>query len=224
MLFSRWFGEESNLDLRDFTPALVRISYQTRPTVKGRPRGPPSGEGGDRTRGLRLARAALSQRELHPQRVAFCPRGGTGPVRSPATACLLVHASRVRFELTSNRIKSPAPYRSSHRPNKSRRRDSNPQPSGYEPDELPIAPLRSSGGRTRTCDMRRNVPRSGLTRPGIANFMHYPVFKGQEEQLPKDRQTRPSRSRKGKYTETGPFVNRLRTKFLQKVVHWWTKL
>jgi hypothetical protein len=77
-------------------------------------------------------------------------------VRSPATTCLLVHASRVRFELTSNRIKSPAPYRSSHRPNKSRRRDSNPQPSGYEPDKLPIAPLRSSGGRTRTCVMRRN--------------------------------------------------------------------
>src|SRR5919112_4090094 len=124
MLFSRWFGEESNLDLRDFTPALVRISYQTRPTVKGRSRGSPSGEGGDRTRGLRLARAALSQRELHPQRVAFCPRGGTDPERSPATTCLLVHASRVRFELTSNRIKSPAPYRSSHRPNKSRRRDS----------------------------------------------------------------------------------------------------
>jgi hypothetical protein len=37
MLFSRWFGEESNLDLRDFTPALVRISYQTRLAIKGRP-------------------------------------------------------------------------------------------------------------------------------------------------------------------------------------------
>ena len=169
MLFSRWFGEESNLDLRDFTPALVRISYQTRPTVKGRSRGPPSGEGGDRTRGLRLARVALSQRELHPQRVAFCPRGGTEPERSPANTCLLVHASRVRFELTSNRIKSPAPYRSSHRPNKSRRRDSNPQPSGYEPDELPIAPLRSSGGRTRTCDMRRNrTPFYSLNYTGMS--------------------------------------------------------
>jgi hypothetical protein len=70
--------------------------------------------------------------------------------------CLLLHASRVRFELTSNRIKRPAPYRSSHRPNKSRRRESNPQPLAYEANELPIAPLRSSGGRTRTCDMRRN--------------------------------------------------------------------
>jgi hypothetical protein len=87
----------------------------------------------------------------------------------PPPTCLLVHASRVRFELTSNRIKSPAPYRSSHRPNKSRRRDSNPQPSGYEPDELPIAPLRSSGARTRTCDMRRNrTPFYSLNYTGMS--------------------------------------------------------
>src|SRR5215211_2883136 len=116
MLFSRWFGEESNLDLRDFTPALVRISYQTRLTVKGRSRGPPSGEGGDRTRGLRLAKAALSQRELHPQCVAIRPRGGADPERSPATTCLLVLESRVRFELTSYGGKNPAPYQSRHRP------------------------------------------------------------------------------------------------------------
>ena len=32
-------------------------------------------------------------------------------------------------------------------------RESNPQPSAYE---LPVAPLRSSGGRTRTCDPRLN--------------------------------------------------------------------
>ena len=52
--------------------------------------------------------------------------------------------------------------------------------------------------------------------------MDYPVFTGRREPYPTDRQTRPSRSRKGQYTETGPFVNRLRTNILQKVVHWWT--
>jgi hypothetical protein len=71
MLFSRWFDEESNLDLRDFTPALVRISYQTRLIARGRPPGPPGGEGGDRTRDLLHATQALSQRELHPQDIAY---------------------------------------------------------------------------------------------------------------------------------------------------------
>jgi len=58
---------------------------------------------------------------------------------------------------------------------------------------------------------------------GLLIFMGYPVFKGPEEQLPIDRHTRPSRSREWQYTKTGPFINRLRTKFLQKVVHWWTE-
>ena len=83
---------------------------------KGEAPRPPSGEGRDRTRRLRLARAALSQRELHPQCVAIRPRGGADPERSPATTCLLVLESRVRFELTSYGGKNPAPYQSRHRP------------------------------------------------------------------------------------------------------------
>jgi hypothetical protein len=122
-----------------------------------------------------------------------------------------------------------------HRPEISRRRDSNPQPSAHEADELPVAPLRSSGGRNRTCDPRLNramfcllnyagmIP--GQERPDqglLLSFVEYPVFTGRREPHPTDRQTHPSRSRKAQYTETGPFINRLRTNFLQKVVHWWT--
>ena len=112
-------------------------------------------------------------------------------LRSPATVCILVLESRVRFELTSNGGKNPAPYQSRHRPERSRRRDSNPQPSSYETDELPIAPLRSSGGRTRTCNMRRNrTPFSPLNYTGmipdqdgpdrglLLNFVRYPILKG----------------------------------------------
>jgi hypothetical protein len=122
-----------------------------------------------------------------------------------------------------------------YRPEISRRRDSNPQPSAYEADELPVAPLRSSGGRIRTCDPRLNraifcllnyagkipgqeEPDQGLLHDSVG----YPVLKSRRAPGTRDRQTRSSRSRNRKYTKTGPFVNRLRTIFVQKVVHWWT--
>jgi hypothetical protein len=63
----------------------------------------------------------------------------------------------------------------------------------------------------------------GPDRGLLHNFVGYPVFKGPEKQLSIDRQTRPSRPHNGQYTKTGPLVNRLRTNFLQKVVHWWTE-
>jgi hypothetical protein len=120
--------------------------------------------------GIEPAASALQGRRS--PNVSYIPNSLQSDVKEARTGnelYLLVHASRVRFELTSNRIKSPAPYRSSHRPNKSRRRDSNPQPLAYEANELPIAPLRSSGGRTRTCDMRRNkTPFYPLNYTGIS--------------------------------------------------------
>ena len=117
-------------------PCSAYLSY---PTI--------SREGGNRTRNLRLPMPARSQRELHPQCVAIRPRGGTDPERSPATTCLLVLESRVRFELTSYGGKNPAPYQSRHRPQcvvaplvdrapEWNRQDSNLGPTAYEADVL----------------------------------------------------------------------------------------
>ena len=89
-------------------------------------------------------------------------------------------------------------------------RDSNPQPSAYEADELPVAPLRSPGGRTRTCNPRLNraifcllnsagrIPgQEGHDQGLLHEFVGYPIFKGRRGPGPIDRQTRPSRSRNG---------------------------
>ncbi len=147
---------------------------------------------------LELATSAL-QRRRSPS-VSYIPKTllpNVWEARTRNILCLLVLESRVRIELTSNGGKNPAPYQSRHRPEKSRRRDSNPQPSACEADELPIAPLCSSGGRTRTCDLRVNsvlfcllnytgmIPgQDGPDRGLLLNIVGYPILNGPGNHAP----------------------------------------
>ena len=65
-----------------------------------------------------------------------------------------------------------------------RRKDSNLRPSGYEPDELPTAPLRDINGggsrirtraRSHACRFSRPIPSAGLGYSSVYIFFYYLV-------------------------------------------------